>query len=272
MTRTLVTGATGTLGEALQDHLLDAGHHVVAASRSPPAADERANVEWVELDLAAGGGVETAVADADVVIHTATAPQGDTEAVDVDGTQRLADAAAEAGVGNVVYPSIVGVEEIPLSYYEHKRAAEKILADGDVGHTIVRVTQFHSFVADLLGTVAKLPVWPLPTRFQVQPIDVREAAEILVGHATPDPAGRVPNVGGPAVHSLGALARSYRSARGLRRPVVRLPVPGSVAAGFRAGHSTCSDRAVGTVRWEAWLAERYGGDRETAPNPTGSPS
>jgi uncharacterized protein YbjT (DUF2867 family) len=74
----------------------------------------------------------------------------------------------------------------------------------------------------------------------------------------PEADGRVDPVGGPAVATLGDLARAYRDARGLRRPVVRLPVPGAVARGFRAGGATCPDRAVGTRTWEEWLAERYG--------------
>lgn len=253
MVRTLVTGATGTLGDELLPRLEAAGHDVRAASRSPPA-DEN-GVEWVELDLVDGTGLEAAVADVDVVVHAATAPMGDTEAVDVRGTERLLDAAADAGVSNLLYVSIVGVDEIPFSYYEHKVTAEEAVEASDVPSTIVRATQFHSFVADLLETVALSPVWPLPTQFQSQPIDPGEAAEAIVEHATPEAAGRVPDVGGPEVRTVGELARAYRDARGLRRLVVRVPIPGAMAAAFREGRATCPDRAVGTVTFEEWLRD-----------------
>lgn len=69
--------------------------------------------------------VRTALEDIDVVVHAATAPRGDSEAVDVRGTERLLEAAADAGVANFVYVSIVGVDEIPYSYYKHKLAAER---------------------------------------------------------------------------------------------------------------------------------------------------
>ncbi|WP_254762126.1 SDR family oxidoreductase [Natrinema marinum] len=254
--RTLLTGATGTLGTALRPRLLEAGHDVLAASRSPPDHGDD-DLEWVAMDLADGTGLRDAVADADVVVHAASAPRGDSEAIDVRGTERLLEAAADAGVSNFVYVSIVGIDDVPYSYYEHKLAAERAVEASAVRSTIIRITMFHEFVAELLGTVSRLPVWPLPTGIRLQPIDVGEAADAVVGRATPEPAGRVPDIGGPAVRTVGDLARTYRDARGLRRPIVRLPIPGKTAAGFRAGGATCPDRAVGTVTWDEWLAERF---------------
>jgi len=251
----------------MRPRLREAGHEVRAASRSPPTDDDG---EWVTVDLADGTGIEAAVADIDVIVHAASAPQGDSEAVDVDGTERLLAAAADAGVANVVYPSIVGIEEIPFSYYEHKLAAERAIEASSVPSTICRATQFHSFVADLLGSVSRLPVWPLPTRMRIQPVDVDEVAAVLANHATPDPGGRLPDVGGPEVTTVGELARSYRAARGLRRPIVRLPIPGSLFGAFRDGKATCPDRAVGETTWETWLDRRYATGRSAA-DEVGSP-
>lgn len=105
--------------------------------------------------------------------------------------------------------------------------------------------------------MAWLPVWPLPTTFRIQPITVDEVAKAIVDHATEDAGGRVPELGGPEIHTGRELAAAYRSARGLRRPIVRCPLPGEVASQFRAGAATTSERAVGEQSWEAWLAERY---------------
>jgi len=253
--RTLVTGATGTLGTALTPRLAAAGHEVRAASRSPPADG---TADWVELDLASGDGVAAAVRDVDVVVHAATAPTGDSETVDVEGTRRLLDAAADAGVSNFVYPSIVGIESIPFTYYEHKLAAERAIEDSDVAHTILRATQFHAFVAGIFDTLSKLPVWPLPTKMRIQPVAVGEVADVLAEEAVPDPRGRVAPMGGPEVHTVGDLARSYRDEKGLCRPVVRLPIPTATFRAFRDGEAICPDRAVGTVTWEAWLDEGSG--------------
>jgi len=156
-----------------------------------------------------------------------------------------------------VYVSIVGVDEIPYSYYEQKHAVEQTVAESDIPSTIVRATQFHSFVADLLETASRLPVWPLPTGIRLQPIDVGEVADAIVDHATLDAAGRVPDIGGPEVRTVGDLARTYRDARGLRRPIVRLPIPGKTAAAFRAPGAICPDRTVGTVTWNEWVASTF---------------
>jgi uncharacterized protein YbjT (DUF2867 family) len=252
MPRTLLTGATGTLGTALRPRLVEAGHDVLAASTAPPqhAGD---SVEWMRLDLVDGTGIDRAVAEADVVVHAATAPQGDTEAVDVRGTERLLAAAEDADVENFLYVSIVGIDEIPYSYYEHKLAAEQAVEASDVPATIVRATQFHQFLDDVLDALSWLPVWPLPTKMQIQPVAVGEVADEIADHAAADASGRVAPVGGPEVLTVGEIATMYRDARGWRRPVVRLPVPGSVTGAFRDGQALCPDRTVGTRSWAAYL-------------------
>jgi uncharacterized protein YbjT (DUF2867 family) len=266
--RTLVTGATGTLGTALTPRLRAAGHEVRAASRSPP--DDADGHDWVALDLASGDGVAAAVDGVDTVVHAATAPTGDTEAVDVEGTKRLLDAAADAGVSNFVYPSIVGIESIPYSYYEHKLAAERAIEASEVPHTVLRATQFHEFVADIFETLSKLPLWPLPTRMRIQPVAAGEVADVLVEDAVPEPRGHTDPMGGPEVHTVGGLARAYREAKGLRRPVVRLPIPTATFRAFRDGKAICPDRAVGTVTWPAWLASANEGGTDEAEAGTGS--
>lgn len=253
MTRTLLTGATGTLGEALRPRLRDAGHEVVGTSRSPPDEDG----EWVTMDLSEGTGVEAAVEDVDAVVHAATDPMGDPEAVDVEGTRRLLEAAEDADVSNFVYVSIVGIDDIPWSYYQHKLTAEGLVQDSDVPGTIVRATQFHEFVDEFLGMVSRLPLLPVPTKFKVQPIAAAELAETIVEEGMPEAAGRVSDLVGPEVLTGRQIANTYREARGLRRPVVRLPIPGKTASAFRSGAATQPDRAGGTVTWEDWVTDHY---------------
>lgn len=255
MATVLLTGATGVLGQQLQPRLLSAGNEVRAASRSPPSNSE---VSWVAVDLTTGHGIQEAVACADIVVHAASDARGDSKAVDVHGTERLLSAVADAAVRNFVYISIVGVDEIPYTYYEHKHKAEQAIAESAVPSTIIRSTQFYPFVAYLLNLVSRLPIWPLPTEFKLQPIDVGEAADEIVEYATVDASGRVPDIGGPNVHSVRTLAEAYREHRGLHRPIIRLPIPGRVASSFRAGKATCPTRTRGTITWEAWLASQAG--------------
>ncbi|SEH16443.1 Uncharacterized conserved protein YbjT, contains NAD(P)-binding and DUF2867 domains [Natronorubrum sediminis] len=271
MIRTLVTGATGTLGTALRPRLTAAGHTVRAASRSPPQEPE-GNLNWVELDLTDGTGLESALENTDVVIHTATAPQGDTAAVDVEGTKRLLEVAETAGVENFLYPSIVGIDEIPFPYYEQKVSGEIEVEESDIPTTIVRATQFHTFIAELLDSVAKLPLWPLPTNVQIQPIDVGEVADVIVDYAMLTASGRTDPIGGPNILSIGELAQVYRNTRGLRRPIIRVPIPGKTMAAFRTGRATCPEQKIGTVTWEERLAERYASGANDTPAHAKSPT
>ncbi len=243
----LLTGATGTLGQALRPRLDEAGYDLRLASRSPPTGSR-----WTALDLERGTGVSDAVEGIDTVVHTATAPQGDSEAVDVRGTERLLAAADEAGVDHVFYVSIVGIEDVPYAYYKHKLAAERAVEDSAVPSTILRATQFHQFVHEMLDMLARLPVVPVPKTWTLQPIDAGDVADTILAHLD-EPAGRLPDAGGPAVHTAGELAAAYRDARGLRRPAIHLPIPGDIARALRAGKVTCPDRAVGTVSWSAYL-------------------
>lgn len=257
MTTVLLTGATGVLGQELQSRLYDDGHEIRAASRSPRTGDDD-KIEWVELDLTDGSGMGEAITGVDIVVHAASAARGDSEAVDVRGTERLLNTAAGADIQNFVYVSIVGIDEIPYTYYKHKLTAEQAIESSSVPSTIVRVTQFYPFVASLLGTLRWLPIWPLPTEFTLQPIETGEAAQAVSEYATVEAVGRVPDVGGPDVLSARELAEAYRKERGLRRPIIRLPIPGDVASAFRAGKATCPDHTVGTITWKQWLAAQEG--------------
>jgi uncharacterized protein YbjT (DUF2867 family) len=88
-----------------------------------------------------------------------------------------------------------------------------------------------------------------------QPIDTREVTSRLVELIDCEPAGRVADIGGPAVHTHGELARMYLAARGVRRPVVEVPVPGRIVAGYRTGANLAPDNPIGTIGFADHLAE-----------------
>lgn len=256
MTTVLVTGGTGVLGSALVPRLKDAGYTVRITSRRPASANTDLEVEWAQVDMATGSGVAPAVSDVDVIVHAAS-DVSKAEEIDVRGTERLLERAREAGVSHVIYISIVGVDKIPFGYYQHKLAAERLIEISDVPWSILRATQFHTFIDTLLQPLKWLPIAPLPTDFQAQPIDPDDVAERLCECIEEGPAGRLPDIGGPAVHRLGDLAQTWLSARRLRRWVFRLPLPGQVAAGFRQGHNTVPENKYGAITWDEWLRQKY---------------
>ena len=258
MMRILVTGGTGVLGRETVDAVEAGGHAVRVGSRGSRRAGAPAAREWAVMDLAAGSGIDEAVAEVDVVIHAASDPKR-SQAADVDGTRALVEACRRRGVGHLVYVSIVGIDRIPVRYYQHKLAAEGIVAAGGVPWSILRATQFHPFIDQLLAGAARVPlVMPLPAGFQVQSVDVAEVARRLLRCVEAGPGGRLPDFGGPEAMTLRDAARLWREARGVRKPVLPLPLPGRAAAALRAGANTVPVGEHGTLRWSDWLHASHG--------------
>jgi hypothetical protein len=73
-----------------------------------------------------------------------------------------------------------------------------------------------------------------------------DQAARLVEFVDTEPAGRVAESAAPP-RTHAELARMYLAARGGRRPVVQVPLPGRIVAGYRAGANLVPDNAVGTI-------------------------
>ncbi|MFE9932944.1 SDR family oxidoreductase [Streptomyces sp. NPDC005533] len=244
MSTILVTGGTGTLGSQVVTRLREAGHEVRVLSRHSPDHP---------VDLRDGAGLDAAVAGAEVVVHCASSPRGGDETA----AGHLIGAARRAGtVRNIVYISIVGVDVVPLGYYKAKLRVERMLEGSGLGVTILRTTQFHDLVAQVMERAAKLPVVPMPKGVPVQPIAVEEVADRLADLAVPVPAGRVPDMGGPEIRRLTDLARGYLAATGRRRRVVPVPLVGRTYAAFCRGGHLVPSGAVGKGTFAQYLAAR----------------
>lgn len=244
----LVTGATGTLGRKVVGAATAAGHQVRAMSRRSHVG--YTGVHWTQGDLLAHTGVDAAVEGVDVVVHCATQFTGDK---DVTATENLITAARKADVAHIIYVSIVGIDRIPLPYYKTKLRVEHVLDASGVGHTVQRATQFHDLIRMSFSIQRFCPLLSTLRGVNFQPIDTSDVTARLVELLDSEPAGRVPDIGGPTVHTHADLARMYLAAGGSRRPIVQIPVPGRIVAGYRAGANLAPDNAVGTVGFAAYL-------------------
>lgn len=263
MKRVLITGGAGLLGREMVNLLASQDYTVRVMSRRSRPATELPEIEWAQADLGTGTGISEAVADVDTIVHAAT-NFGSSSKVDVAGTRRLLEVARAAGVSHVLYVSIVGVDRNPFPYYQVKQKAEALVRESGIPWSIQRAVQFYPFIDVILRAFIHWPVALLPTDFKTQPMDLREAAYHIVERLVAGPAGLLPDLGGPEVRTLGELAKPWLQARGLRRLLVRLPVPGKAAAAFRNGNNTCPEQKVGKMTWEAWLHETYAQNRAAA--------
>jgi uncharacterized protein YbjT (DUF2867 family) len=258
MKRILVTGGTGVLGREVVGRLLEKEYIVRVISRRARPAQAAPGIEWVVGNLEDPPSLAPAVAGVNAIVHAASRSLWNTRQADVEGTRALLTQARAAGVGHILYISIVGIDRVPgFFYYQAKREAEQIIQAGGVPWSILRATQFFPFLDRLLRACAWGPVALLPTDFRVQPVDVGEVADRLVAAVVAGPGGRLPDFGGPEMLTVGVLARAWLAARQRRAHITRLPVPGRAAAAVRAGALLCPDHAGGARPWAAWLRETY---------------
>ncbi len=246
----LVTGGRGVLGSEVVDRLRAAGCEVRVLSRS-------GQLGTVRGDLATGAGHYEAVRGVDIIVHCASNPFRKTRQTEVGGTERLIRAAARAGVSHLVYVSIVGVDRNPhYRYYRAKLETERVVERSELPWTILRATQFHDFLLKVLRTLEIGPIMTVPKGFLFQPVDISEVAGRLTELALSEPAGRVPDLGGPEILNSAELARAYLEATRQRKRILELSVPGKLGRAFREGAQTCPDGMRGRVTWEEFLRSR----------------
>jgi len=237
----LVTGGTGTLGRAVVSRLREAGTAYRVLSR-------RGGDGVVVGDLASGAGIDDAVRGATTILHLASGPRHD-----IALTRTLVDAAVRSGRPHLVYISIVGVDRVPLGYYRQKLAGEGLVAGSGLPWTTLRATQFHNLLDALFTSASRIGVLPVLAGAVFQPVDVHDVATQLVELAAAEPAGRMQQLGGPEVRPMDELARAWLRARGRRRRVLPLPLPGGMARAVRAGGLTAPDAPRGTGTFEQYL-------------------
>jgi uncharacterized protein YbjT (DUF2867 family) len=251
----LVTGGTGALGREVVKKLRTAGHTARVLSRRPSTEPD-----WAQGDVATGAGLGEALIGIDVVVHAATAAvqPWKLRSTDVVGTRRVLAMARAAGVRHAVYVSIVGMEGVTYPYYKYKVEAEAVVRENIVPWTILRATQFHSLMETFLSSFSMLPgVAMVPKAWQFQPVDSADVADRLAGVVTGEPAGLLPDFGGPEVRTLGSLAVPWLAARQSHKRVVNLQLPFKFSRQFAGGRLLAPDHKDGTTTFEQYLAKRY---------------
>jgi uncharacterized protein YbjT (DUF2867 family) len=192
-----VAGATGRVGRHVADVLAERGHEVVPMSRA------------TGVDVVTGAGLDEALAGVQVIVDAATTPSPDEESATAFFTasaRNLQEAGARAGVERIVLISIVNTDRNTGGYGAAKFRHEQALQEGSVPVHVLRATQFHEFVEQLMEWSRRGDVMMVP-EMQTQLVAARTVAEAAADLATGASDARMSEIAGPQPERLVEVAR-----------------------------------------------------------------
>ncbi len=234
----LVTGGTGFVGRHLLRRMRKDGLAVRALVRHPERAGElkALGVEIAPGDIADPSSLGKAVVGVERIVHLVgiiqEAPGATFQAVHVDGTRNLLDAAKKAGVRHFFYQSALGTRAGAKSeYHRTKWQAEELVTASGIPFTILRPSliygpgdQFTLRLADLIRLSPVLPVIGSGTS-KVQPIYIDDVVNCIVKAVTSEAfLNEIYEVGGPEQLTYEEVTRAIAGAMGVSRPVIHMPL------------------------------------------------
>ncbi|WP_245665956.1 SDR family oxidoreductase [Actinoplanes subtropicus] len=201
--KVVVVGGTGQVGRELIRVLTAEGHEATAASRS------------TGVDTVTGEGLAEALAGAQAVVDVTNAPVwGDDEvlAFFTTSSRNLLEAGRAAGVRHHIPLTIVGADRnLESGYQRAKVAQENVVATSGVPYTILRATQFYSFLGTIADATTVEGVVRAPaTAFQ--PVAVEDVAAALASYAAGAPANGIVDLAGPEKQPMTQFLRRFLAA------------------------------------------------------------
>ncbi len=233
----LVSGASGYIGSQLVPELLKAGHYVVCMGRNARQLTRKfpRHVHVVEADALRPETLDGIFRGIDVayyLIHSLGAGEHRFRQTDQTAARKFATAAKAAGVKRIVYLGGLGDHNSALS--AHLRSRQ------ETSRTLCQygppLTEFRSAVVIGAGSTSfemvrylteRVPIMICPrwVTTRVQPIAVSDVITYLVAAlAVPESSGQSIDIGSPSIETYRTMMLKYAKQRGLRRPLLQVPV------------------------------------------------
>ncbi|MEO6091645.1 MAG: complex I NDUFA9 subunit family protein [Novosphingobium sp.] len=255
-----VLGGSGFLGQHLAQELMARGARLRIASRNPERAHRikplaaLGQIQFTRCDVTRPASLVGALAGADAVVNLVGAFSGDLDALQGNGTRRIAEAAQAAGVSALVHVSAIGADaDAEVDYARSKGDGERAVLAAFPAATILRPSILFgpddNFVMMFGRLIAMLPVLPVfGPAAKLQPVfvdDVAQAIGALVADA-PRHAGQTFEAAGPEAITMLEFNQRIAAAQQRKRMFVELPdaVSSAVASltGWAPGAPITSDQ------------------------------
>lgn len=230
-----VTGSTGLVGKALVPHLLERGYHVRILVRGKAPFSAHPLLKIIKGDMLHAGALKAGCSGVQTVIHMAARKndERDSEAVNVQGAQLLAQTAVDAGVKHIMHLSTQSVLLAKKGIYaQTKTNAERALEDSGLPITQLRSSVVYGSepegVVGSIANFAKLPMIPVIGKGggHFAPIHRDDLAEAIVRVLEKrELHGNTFDVGGPEVLSFTQIAEKILKERGTPRKYFHIPGP-----------------------------------------------
>ena len=234
----LVTGGTGFVGSHLIRRLRKNEMAVRAVARDPDRAAwlRDLGVDVVRGDISDKASLEKAAEGAERVVHLVGIIQETArstfQAVHVEGTQNMLEAARKAGVRHFLHQSALGTRPGARSaYHRTKWEAEELVRASGIPFTILRPSLIYGpgdqFTVRLAEMIKLSPVLPVigSGKSRVQPIFIDDVTACILQAATSDCCfNEMYEIGGPEQLTYEEVTAAIAAALGVRRPMVHMPL------------------------------------------------
>jgi uncharacterized protein YbjT (DUF2867 family) len=223
----------------LTRQLVETGHQVRILLRPSPRTPRLPTgvpVEVAVTSLSDVQGLRAAMRGVDTIYHLAGGEgeggRANLQAVDIDGTRALCEAAADARVGHLLYLSHLGADRASgFPVLKAKGIAEEYVRKSGVPYTVLRGSilfgpgdEFTTGLAMLLTAAPGFLPLPAKGATLIQPLWVEDLVTCLIWALdNPETINRTYDLGGSETFSLRQMAETIMEVTGQRRTLVNWP-------------------------------------------------